>query len=159
MYHGFLGTSASIMLDVVVVSLAAVVPTLLYSIYLAKWKKNYVLHRKVQLALGVVLGVVVLLFEVDMRLQGGFWVMAKDSIHADSAFLKYLLYVHLCFSVSTVFIWIFTYVTALRSFPNPPVPSKFSPRHRLLARISVADMVGTVVTGLMVYYFGFITTV
>jgi len=157
MADGFLGTPASLMLDVVVCSLVLVVPTLLFSIYLAKFKRNFRLHKKVQLVLGVVLAVVVCLFEVDMRMQGGFDELAKDSAYFGTTLMRNVLYIHLFFSVSTVFIWIATYVTALRSFPNPIAPSAFSPKHKLMARIAVADMVATVVTGLMVYYFGFMS--
>lgn len=155
MAEGFLGTPASLMLDVVVCSLALVVPTLLWSVWLARFKRDFILHKRVQLVLGVVLLVVVLLFEVDMRMQGGFWEMAKASAYYQTAFLRNLLTVHLFFSVSTVFIWAATYVTALRAFPSPPRPAAFSPRHKAMAWVSVVDMVATVVTGLMVYYFGF----
>lgn len=155
MGSGFLGTPASIMMDVVVCSLVLVVPALVWSVYLARFRRNFVLHKQVQLILGVVLLIVVVLFEVDIRLQGGFWEMAKDSAYYHTAFLRHLLTVHLFFSISTVILWAATYATALKYFPSPPKPSPFSPKHRVMAWIAVVDMVATVVTGLMVYYFGF----
>lgn len=155
MGSGFLGTPASIMLDVVVCSLALVVPALLWSVYLARIRRAYLLHKRVQLVLGVVLLVVVVLFEVDMRMQGGFWEMAKESAYYQTAFLRNLLGVHLFFSISTVMLWAVTYATALKFFPSPPRPNSFSPKHRIMAWIAVVDMVATVVTGLMVYYYGF----
>lgn len=155
MGSGFLGTPASLMLDVVVCSLALVVPALLWSVYLARIGRNYALHKRVQLVLGVVLLIVVVLFEVDMRMQGGFWEMAKESAYYQTAFLRNLLGVHLFFSVSTVILWAITYVTALQSFPSPPRPNAFSQKHRVMAWVAVVDMVATVVTGLMVYYYGF----
>lgn len=156
MAQGFLGTSASIMLDVVVVSLLLVVPVLVYSIWIVRWRRKYLLHKRIQLVLGVVLAVVVVLFEVDIRLAGGFWEMAKDSAYYETAFLRNLLYVHLFFSISTVVIWLITYLTALRFFPRPPRPGAFSQTHKILGWVAVVDMVATVVTGLMVYYYGFI---
>lgn len=155
MGKGFLGTPASLMLDVVVCSLVLVLPMLAASLYVVKARNNYALHKLLQIALSAALLVVVLLFEIDMRLQGGFWVMAKDSPYADTAFLKILLYVHLCFSITTVFVWYGTAIWAIRRFPSPPGPNAFSPKHKLAAWIAVADMAGTVVTGLMVYYYGF----
>ena len=71
MGKGFLGTDASLMLDVVVTSLVVVVPVLLWSLWLAKFRRNFTLHKWVQVTLSAVLSVVVILFEVDMRLQGG----------------------------------------------------------------------------------------
>lgn len=155
MASGFLGTPASIMMDVVVCSLVLVVPALLWSVYLARFRRQFALHKQVQLVLGVVLLIVVVLFEVDIRLHGGFWEMAQESAYYQTAFLRNLLSVHLFFSISTVFIWAVTYATALKSFPSPPRPGSFSPKHKVMAWISVVDMVATVVTGLMVYYFGF----
>ena len=164
MADGFLGTSASIMLDVVLCSLLLVIPLLAFSIYLVRWRKNYVWHKRVQVTLGLVLLVVVSLFEIDMRLQGGFWEMAKDSpyVAEDGDGWKFifpgLLYVHLTFSISTVVLWAATLILALWQFPNPPHPSAFSPTHRAMAWIAVCDMVATAVTGVMVYYFGFWVT-
>lgn len=156
MAQGFLGTRASLMLDVIVCSLVLVVPTILYSLYLVRYRKNYELHRKIQIALVSVLVLVVILFEVDMRLQGGFWELAKDSSYVDTVFLRNLLYVHLFFSISNAVLWPVTLLTAIKYFPRPASPAAFSPKHKLLARVAVADMAATVVTGLMVYYYGFI---
>ena len=156
MADGFLGTSASLMLDVVVCSLILVVPTLAFSIYLVRYRRNYAWHKRIQIALGAVLLVVVALFEIDMRMQGGFWAMTEDSPYYESKFLPMLLGVHLVFSVSTVLIWAWTLFTAIRRFPTPVGPGEFSPVHRALAWIAVLDMVATVVTGLLVYYYGFI---
>jgi len=153
--NGFLGTPASIMLDVVVCSMVLVVPTLIFSIYLVKGLRKYDLHKSIQLTLGLVLLLVVTLFEVDMRLRGGFWAMASQSPYYGTAFLEYLLYVHLFFAISTVILWSITYYFALKRFPSPPRPTAFSPTHRVMAWIAVADMGANVVTGLMVYYFGF----
>ncbi|MGC3968190.1 MAG: hypothetical protein QM775_12715 [Pirellulales bacterium] len=64
---GFLGTRASLMLDVVFLAMFAVVPILFWSIYLVRAKRNYRLHKQVQVTLSLVLLVAVTLFEVDMR--------------------------------------------------------------------------------------------
>lgn len=156
MAHGFLGTPASIMLDVVVCSLVLILPTLLYSLFTVKVQRNYRLHKTIQTTLSLVLFVVVALFEVDLRRSGGFYELAKNSPYIETAFLKNLLTVHLIFSISTCFVWGGTFIVALKKFPNPPGPSAFSPKHKFWAWLSVADMVGTVVTGLMVYYYGFV---
>lgn len=146
------------MLDVVVCSLVLVLPTLIFSLYQIKIRRNYLLHKRVQIALGIVLFIVVAFFEYDMRSQGGFYVLAKDSPWVDTGFMKWLLRVHLCFSISTVFIWGATTILAAIKFPSPPGPSGFSPTHKIMAWTSVVDIVCTVVTGLMVYYFGFVAS-
>src|SRR5687768_18524747 len=65
---GFLGTRASLMLDVVFIAMFAVLPVLAWSIAQVK-RGHFALHKRVQLALGLVLLVTVVLFEVDIRLH------------------------------------------------------------------------------------------
>ncbi len=67
---GFLGTRASLMLDLVVVAMAVVLPVLGGSIALVKYRHRYQLHKRIQLVLGAVLLVTVLAFEADMRING-----------------------------------------------------------------------------------------
>ena len=155
MMDGFLGTPASFMLDVVVCSLALVVPTLLFSLYTVKIRKNYLLHKWIQIVLVVVLLIVVLLFEIDMRMQGGFWELAKDSVYVDTTLMKVVLYVHLVFSISTTFLLPTTAILAVKKMPNPPRPCGYSRTPKLLGWITVVDIVATAVTGLLVYYLGF----
>src|SRR5437868_12622258 len=71
MTDGFLGYKTSLMLDVVVCALIVVVPTLLFSLYAVKIRRNYSLHKALQITLGIVLLAAVGLFEIDMRLHGG----------------------------------------------------------------------------------------
>ncbi len=66
---GFLGTRASLMLDVVFAAMFVVLPVLAWSIQQVRYHRRYVLHKRVQLLLGTVLLVAVTLFEIDMRLN------------------------------------------------------------------------------------------
>lgn len=159
MSNGFLGYPASPMLDVVVCALAAIVPTLAYSLYVVKVQRNFLLHKRLQVALGLVLLVAVGLFEVDMRWQGGIGaILAKrerplsleERAHFDG-----ILAIHLCFAISTVFLWGATLGLALRRMPLPPGPSPHSRLHKRLGWLSAADITLTAVTGLLVYYYGF----
>ena len=163
MTRGFLGYDASFMLDVVVCALVAVVPVLVWAIVEAK-AGRFVRHRNIQLVLAAVLLATVLLFEIDMRLQGG-W---QNIINRDSANprltgegleqVRTLLYVHLCFAISTPVLWGTTIVLALKRFPNPPTPGPHSQLHKKLGWLSVVDLVGTSVTGLAFYYLAFVRT-
>ena len=145
MADGFLGYEASLMLDVVVVSLVVVVPLLGLSLGLVRVRKNYRLHRRLQVLLGAILLIAVTLFEIDMRLSGGFWQMSKD----DSTF-----------AISTVGLWAVTLGLAHRRFlGDDPVPGDHSRLHRRLGWLSTLDITATAVTGLLVYYYGFVAPV
>lgn len=160
MSDGFLGFKTSFMLDAVVCALVAVVPALLYSIYLVKFRKQYALHKKIQLILGVALLLAVSAFEVDLRLQGG-WenVVAKREVPLsveEYSFVRKILWIHLVFAISTPFLWAATIAYALKRFPKPPAPNEHSPLHKKLAWASTIDITLTSVTGLIFYYFAFV---
>lgn len=161
MGSGFLGYPPStLMLDVVVSALVLVVPILLFSLFLVKVMKNFTAHRNVQLILAVVLLIAVVLFEIDMRLHGG-WAQIVNQPEGRlsperMATIQMALYVHLVFAVSTPVLWGITIAGALRKFANPPVPSPYSRVHKILGWISVIDLTLTSVTGLVFYYFAFV---
>jgi putative membrane protein len=160
MTDGFLGYRTSLMLDIVVCALAVVVPSLLASLYSVKIRRNYALHKFLQITLGVILLMTVGLFEIDMRLHGGIvGILAKRSRPLSPAELTSfyrLLYVHLFFAISTVFLWSTTLSLALRRIPTPPGPNSHSRLHKRLGWLSVTDITMTSVTGMLVYYFGFV---
>ena len=161
MGSGFLGfPSSTLMLDVVVSALVLVVPILLFSLYLVMINKNYTAHRNVQLLLAVVLLIAVVLFEIDMRLHGG-WAQIVNRPEGRltperMATIQQALYIHLVFAVSTPVLWGITIAGALRKFANPPVPSPYSRIHKVLGWVSVVDLTLTSVTGLIFYYLAFV---
>ena len=80
---GFLGTRASLMLDVLVLGMLVVVAVLSWSIYQVKVRRRFRLHKAVQLTLGAVVLVVVVLFEVDIRRYG--WEMRASGVEGGRA--------------------------------------------------------------------------
>lgn len=175
---GFLGTRASIMLDVVFIAMFAIVPIMGWSIWLVKRRRNYLLHKRIQVALMVVLGLAVGLFEIDVRFISGWQERAEPSPYYaavpsagpiwDALFLNVLgrtsvpgwvfraLLIHLVFAVSTALLWAWVGAAALRRFPNPPAPNEHSQRHRRWGQIAAWDMVLTAVTGWIFYWLAFV---
>ena len=155
MPQGFLPFSrASFMLDVVAVAMVAIVPVLTWSIYLVKYKRNFVLHKRLQLALGGTLLVAVTLFELDMRFNG--WQhLAKASAYYDTLVFP-MLYIHLFFAVSTALLWIYVIIGAMRNFDKVPSPNSYSPHHRRLAKLAALDMYTTALTGWTFYILAFV---
>jgi len=166
---GFLGTRASIMLDVVFVAMFAVLAVMAVSIYLARYRQQYLLHKRIQIALGTVLLVTVVAFEVDMQWLTEWELRAAASPYFvpdyssnTPAGVKWgsvvgrSLLVHLCFAVPTFALWIFVIVQGLRYFPHPPRPNAYSSRHKLWARLAAIGMTMTALTGWVFYYLAFI---
>lgn len=161
MSDGFLGFRTSLMLDTVVCALVLVVPAIVASLYLVKVKKNYVVHRNIQLTLAVVLLLAVGAFEIDMQLVQGGWeeVVAKREtpLSPDQlASVRNVLWIHLVFAVSSPILWAVTITLALKRIPKPPGPCAHSRLHAKLGWFSTLDLVLTSVTGLWFYYVAFV---
>jgi uncharacterized membrane protein YozB (DUF420 family) len=147
------------MLDVVVLAMLVVLPTLAWSIYLVKFRRRYLLHKRVQLTLGIVLLLTVGLFEADMRVNG--WherAQASAYVNRDGTidWVDLALAVHLCFAVTTALLWGLVIVQALRHFPKPPAPGPHSAWHRRFGILAAIDMLCTAVTGWLFYWLAFV---
>jgi hypothetical protein len=155
-FDGFLGTRASFMLDVLVLGMLGVVVILGWSVFQVKYRRRYALHKWTQVTLGTAVLVIVVLFEIDIRLHG--WEMRASGVDGERppASVWYALYIHLVFAISSIIVWPVTIVLALRNFPNPPHPSVHSRVHVPLARTAAADMVMTAITGWIFYWFAFV---
>jgi putative membrane protein len=160
---GFIpGSRGSLMLDVVLVAMFVVVPLLAASIYLVKYRRDYALHKRLQLAMAAVLLVAVLLFELDIRING--WEQrASPSPYFDAA-SKWTcpagvsLIVHLSFAVPTLVLWTIVVIQALRKFSRPPLPGAHSQWHARWAMIGAVGMVLTALTGWLFYWLAFVAT-
>jgi hypothetical protein len=157
---GFLGTRASLMVDVVVVAMAVVLPVMGWSIAQAKFRGRYLLHKRVQLVLAAALLVAVTAFEIDIQYFSKWRERAADSRYFADAWnagaVNWSLNIHLVFAVSTAVLWVLVVVQALRKFPNPPAPCAYSPTHIFWARLAAIDMVLTTITGWVFYVLAFV---
>jgi putative membrane protein len=158
---GFIpGSRGSLMLDVVFTAMFVVVPVLAVSIYLVKWRRQYAIHKKLQLVMAAVLLAAVLLFEIDIRFYGWKERAAPspyfDADHKWSCPAGISLIVHLCFAVPTLVLWIVVVAAALRNFSRPPAPGLHSRWHARWGMIAAVGMALTAVTGWLFYWMAFV---
>lgn len=151
--NGFLGTRASLMLDIVAVAMVGVLAVLGLSIYVVRYRARYTLHKRLQLVLVVALFVVVALFEADMRING--WRQRAAASPFYDSWVMPVLRTHLVFSISTTVLWIGVTAAALRKFARPPRPGLHSGNHRFWGRLAAVDMLCTAVTGWLFYWLAF----
>ena len=148
------------MLDVVFVAMFVVVPLLAASVYLVKYRRQHALHKKLQLVMASVLLVAVLLFELDIRLNG--WEERAgpspffDRAHKWSSPAGVSLLIHLSFAVPTLVLWVVVVVRALRNFSQPPAPGLHSRWHARWGMVAAAGMLLTAVTGWVFYWLAFV---
>jgi hypothetical protein len=175
---GFLGTRASIMLDLVFLAMFAVLPVLAWSIWQVRVHRRFQLHQRVQWTLAAILLAAVTLFEIDMRFVSGWRERAEASPYfapvysadpiSQQIFCGLLgcddvpgwvfraLAIHLVFATSTTALWVFVIATASRRFGNPPVPGAHSASHRRFGWLAAADMALTALTGWIFYWLAFV---
>ncbi|MCA9011513.1 MAG: DUF420 domain-containing protein [Planctomycetaceae bacterium] len=161
--HGFLGYPTTFMLDFVVCALALVVPLLLWSLWLVKFRKQYAAHKRLQISLGVILLLAVTAFEVDVQLVHGGWEnivaqqqLSPEGLAAKVSAVRPWLLVHLLFAITTPLLWIITITLALLRFRQPLGPTTHSGLHKILGWASTIDITLTSVTGLLFYYVAFV---
>lgn len=153
---GFLGSRADLLVDIVTLSFIIVLPMLVISWRMARVRRDFVRHRRVQLWLGCTLAVVVAVFEWDLRQAGGIFEITRDSVYAGTALLNGTIWVHTGFSILASVVWVILIPWSLVAFGNPPRPGTFSRTHRVLGRTGMIAMIGACVTSPPLYYFGFV---
>ncbi len=151
--EGFLPMSrASFMLDFIVLAMGAIVPILFLSIYLVRRKRQFALHRKIQITLGVVLGLAILAFELDMRIFG--WRQYAEPSPYFQTFVFPALYVHLCFAVPTLCLWVYTLSMALRHRIATETNQQRI-QHKRWGHWSALGMLGTSFSGCLFFWLAF----
>jgi len=159
---GFLGTRASLGMDVVLVGLVALLPVLAWSVSLAR-RGRYLAHKRLQLFIVAALLAAIVVFEIDIRLisdwkiraaGGAAWGRPPNVWWPTGVFVA--LGIHLVFAVSTLVLWAWVVWEALRRFPTPPAPATHGRRHRVMARLAAVDLVLTAITGTVFYWLAFV---
>lgn len=152
--ESFLGQRGDALIDIGMLSIVAVVPVLIWSWLLAR-QKSWVKHKQVQLTTAVVLGIVVLLFEVDLNQKGGIFAITAGSAYAGSGVLNFWIWTHTAFAISSTLVWLLLVVASLIKFPKLPVPAAF-PTHRYFGRLGMVLMLLSGITAVPMYYYGFV---
>ena len=128
---GFFGTEADLWVDLFLLVLVLLLPTLLFAIGLAR-RGRILAHARVMVTAVFVFLVALVTFEIDVR-------TSDVPAPATTPFL-----IHLCFAVPGLVLWIYQVATARRAFSNPAP-------HRRRGRILFGLLVATVATGIWLY--------
>ena len=156
MTHGFLPTRGSWTLDLVAVMMVAVVVVLAYSIYVVRYRRNFRLHRNLQVATAIALGLALVAFEIDIRFFTDWRELAKPSVYYDSGWVNWILGIHLCLAIPTPIVWGIVTWVALRRFKDSFEQGSFNRTHQFWGRVGAAMMFGTAITGWVFYCVAFV---
>lgn len=153
--EGFIPWSrANNILNLITIAMIIILPILAWSIWQVKIKKNYNLHKKLQITISLSLLVLVFIFELNIR-KTDWRVYAKPSIYYDTILLPFLTF-HIVIASATFLIWLATLRGALKYFSNEAIPNQYSKHHKWLGRIGTLLMCTTAITGWIFYYLAFV---
>ncbi len=148
---GFLGTKAPFYMDLITLYFG-MLPVLLGSAIFMAMKHKYELHYKMQLSIFIVTLVVVVIFEIGVRVSGGFNEFMSDS-NANYSAMAIFLAVHILIAIVSVIMWAVLIYSALRQFRLHKKPLVRS--HAKIGKWVYFGMTITSIMGVMIYYFLF----
>ena len=151
---GFLGTRAAMYMDVVTVYFAILPFLVAFAIHFAR-KGDYAMHYHLQLFTLVMTLAIVVVFEIGVRLGGGFLAYAEQS-NAHYGFMVAFLIVHILIAIVTVAAWLFLVFTARKAYIEGGPSSPYFAEHKKMGKRVFAGITVTSVMGVMIYVFLFV---
>jgi putative membrane protein len=148
---GFLGTSAPFYMDLVTFYFG-ILPLLMGSAIYMAVKKRYELHYKMQLSIFVLTLFVVGVFEVGVRISGGFSAFMEQS-NVNATFMLIFLVVHILIALVSVVLYSILIYSAIKEFRLKSAPIVKS--HKKLGMAVFLGMSITSIMGVTIYYFLF----
>jgi putative membrane protein len=116
-------------------------------------KRKFDLHYRLQLAIFSVTLLVIVIFEVGVRISGGFSAFMQTS-NANMTYMTIFLVVHILIALISVVLYSLVIYSAHREYRLYKEP--LIKNHKLLARVVFLGMSVTSMMGTAIYYFLFI---
>ena len=151
--RGFLGTRADILMDVAII-LFTVLPLILGVGILLARNRSYRRHRNLQTATLVIVFLMIILFETNIRLAGGTSAFLAES-SVDPRFLRSFLRFHIAVATLTALSWTVLVVRSWRKFGGV-LPGAFSRTHRVWGWFTFGGVFILSSTGCALYVFLFV---
>lgn len=147
---GFLATSAPFYLDLATVYFAILPFLLAFSIYLAV-KKEYQKHFISQaIILGFTL-LIVVMFEIGVRIDGGFLEYSKNS-NISYDFLLTFLIIHILIAIFAVGGWLYLFISTYKAYKNNSLDTK---KHKKIGKAIFIALTISSIMGIFIYLFLF----
>lgn len=148
---GFLGTTAPFYLDITTVYFATLPFLLAISIYFAI-KKEFEKHFFSQaIILGITL-VIVVIFEICIRISGGFLEYSKYS-NISFDFMLVFLTIHILIAIAAVGGWLFLFISSYKDYKNNSFNGK---KHKKIGKAIFLALTISSIMGVFIYLFLFV---
>ncbi|MBP7769726.1 MAG: DUF420 domain-containing protein [Aliarcobacter sp.] len=148
---GFLGTDSAFYLDFATVYFAILPFLLAYSIFFAV-KKEYKKHFISQaLILGFTL-VIIVIFEIGIRVSGGFIEYSKAS-NISYDFMLVFLSIHIIIAIAAVTGWLFLFISSFKQYRNNTLDAS---KHKKIGKAIFTALTISSIMGIFIYLFLFV---
>ena len=152
---GFLGTRAPLFMDVVTLFFGLIPFLVGGSIYLAV-RGRYRVHFQTQVAIFIATLVMVVVFEIGVRVDGGFNAYMQESALSYGGALAYLV-VHILFAIVTMVAWGITIYSSVKAYRSEGAASPYFRLHKKRARWVFLAITINSILGILMYPILFIS--
>jgi putative membrane protein len=128
-------------------------PFLMMSAIYMAIKKRFMLHYKMQFLIFIITLIVIVVFEVGVRLSGGFNAFMQTS-NANLNYMTLFLIVHIFIAIISVILYFLVVLSAYRELKLHKKP--FIHNHKLFGSLVFLGMSITSMMGTTIYYYLFI---
>jgi putative membrane protein len=149
---GFFGTNAPLYMDIITLYFGLLPFLMALAIYQAL-KKRYELHYQMQSIIFIATLIIVGIFEVGVRVSGGFDAFMEQS-NADYLSLLIFLILHILVAFASVILYSLLIYSAFKEFRLKS--SAVVKSHKKLGVVVYALMSVTSFSGVLIYYFLFL---
>ena len=151
---GFLSTKAPLFMDIVTLYFM-ILPILLFISIRFAINKKYLFHLKSQLAIFVFTILMIVVFEVGIRVMGGFGEFLKDSSVSYGFFIIYLI-THILIAIMSVISWIAILIKSYLVYKENGFKSDFFKIHKKYSKLIFLGLTITAYSGVGIYYMLFL---
>jgi len=148
---GFLGTKALMYMDIITIYFALLPLFLTSAIYMAV-KKKYKLHYKMQVSIFILTLIIIAIFEVGVRISGGFSAFMEQS-NANYSYMLIFLVIHVLVAILSVVLYSTLIYSSTRQYIFKKEP--FATNHKKMGQVVFFGMTLTSIMGILIYYFLF----
>lgn len=151
---GFLGTRAPMYMDLVTIYFALLPFFLALSIYYAV-KKNYKKHFSSQVLLLSITLLVIIIFEIGIRISGGFIEYSKDT-NISYTFMLVFLIIHIIIAIASIAGWLYLFTTSLKAYKKDKFKTIQNTKHKKIGKAIFLFLTISSYMGVCIYLFLFV---
>jgi putative membrane protein len=149
--EGFLGTTAPFYLDLATIYFAILPFLLAFSIFYAV-KKEYKKHFISQAVILSITLVIVVIFEIGIRISGGFVEYSKYS-NISYDFMLIFLIIHILIAIAAVGGWLFLFISSYKQYKRNELNVK---QHKKIGKAIFSALTISSIMGICIYLFLFV---